>query len=403
MARMIPSIIDPECASEAERHVFQKLKNDPKADQWVVFHSLDIARHETRIKGESDFVIILPGRGVLCLEVKSYVRCAEGLWYYSPHGKPEVRSPFKQASEAMHSIRGQLIAKHPELETLVFWSAVVLPFVTFTAESIEWNNWQVIDQRSLSSQPLRDSLENVLVNGQRLLWESRAKWFKGDAAEPDSRQCKVLVDALRPDFEFYESPRARLDKIARDVKNYTEEQFRALDQMSLNERVVFEGPAGTGKSLLAMEAARRAKTSGRKTLFVCYNKILAKWLQVQTSGLGPLVTTRNLHDHMAHTLGVKLRDTTDDAYWKEELPSKTLEKLSDPDASNSRFDVLIIDEAQDIFSTNYLDVLDLSIEGGLAGGEWRIFGDFATQNIYGSSPYRVGKNSMKSGLRRREI
>ena len=169
------------------------------------------------------------------------------------------------------------------------------------------------------------------------------------------------------------------------IKKYTEEQFRALDQMTANDRVIFEGPAGTGKTMLAIEAARRAQASGRKVLFLCYNKILGKWLEEQTSGLRPAVTTRTLHDHMAHILNMSLPDTSDDTFWKEELPRKTIEKLSDPESRMDLFGEIIVDEAQDILRTNYLDVLDLSLEGGLANGKWRIFGDFTKQNIFSAA------------------
>src|SRR5215510_965740 len=120
MAKMIPNVIDPACTSEAERLVFCKLKDDPVTQPWIVLHSLDIASHRSLPHGEIDFLVIIPGKGVLCLEVKSYVRCSEGRWYYSPSAEPEVRSPFKQASEAMHSIRQRLFDKYPELKRIVF-------------------------------------------------------------------------------------------------------------------------------------------------------------------------------------------------------------------------------------------------------------------------------------------
>jgi len=37
---------------------------------WTVLHTLGIARRATGPYGEIDFVVIIPGEGVICLEVK---------------------------------------------------------------------------------------------------------------------------------------------------------------------------------------------------------------------------------------------------------------------------------------------------------------------------------------------
>ena len=116
MARMIPPIIPISCSSPGEREIFTRLKDELGAKDWIVLHSLDIAHHLRQIAGEVDFVIIAPGLGVLCLEVKAChsLGRANGLWYYGhdPHGDP--RGPFKQASEAMHSLRKQVVRIEPD-------------------------------------------------------------------------------------------------------------------------------------------------------------------------------------------------------------------------------------------------------------------------------------------------
>jgi superfamily I DNA/RNA helicase len=72
----------------------------------------------------------------------------------------------------------------------------------------------------------------------------------------------------------------------------------------------------------------------------------------------------------------------DDSFWADELPQLAIAQLlgaSDPDL----YDDLIVDEAQDVIRSQYLDVLDLSIKGGLSAGRWRFFGDFERQAIFG--------------------
>ena len=47
MARMIPSSIDEDTKSSAERKLFTMLRNMPDTDDWYVLHSVGIARHLT--------------------------------------------------------------------------------------------------------------------------------------------------------------------------------------------------------------------------------------------------------------------------------------------------------------------------------------------------------------------
>src|SRR5437879_1291692 len=105
MALMIPPSIASD-ASPGEREVFRRLEAAPSSDDWIVLHSLDIARHRRQVVGELDFVIIIPALGVLCLEIKACARLRRsgGTWYYGSNPEPDYRGPFKQAAEGMHSL-----------------------------------------------------------------------------------------------------------------------------------------------------------------------------------------------------------------------------------------------------------------------------------------------------------
>ena len=42
----------------------------------------------------------------------------------------------------------------------------------------------------------------------------------------------LIVDFLRPNYEYYVSPRDRVNNIEKEIKNYTTEQFETLDLIS---------------------------------------------------------------------------------------------------------------------------------------------------------------------------
>ena len=388
MARMIPPRIRPDCSSPGEREIFRRLKNDPETDDWILLHSLDVAEHVTNIAGEIDFVAIIPGKGVLCVEVKacSSLRRRDGLWYYGTDTRPDARGPFKQASAAMHSIRTKLTTQRPDLSKIPFWSAVIFPYLQFSIESAEWHQWQVIDNRAFRSGSIGKLLNNVLDEVRRFLQtRESAPWFDPESTEPDHQQSEAIADVLRPDFEFFESADSRSGKLQKELTAYTVEQFGALDAMEANPRVAYVGPAGTGKTLLAIEATRRGASAGRKVLLLCFNRLLGKWLRGQLSVQGTGIVVKTIHQHMLAVSNADVVEDPDQTFWESELPLRAIETLLEAEDESNQFDELVVDEAQDILRGDYLDFLDLSLKGGLASGKWRFFGDFEKQAIYSAA------------------
>ena len=382
MAVMIPASIAHD-VSPGERDVFKQLKSAAGTEEWIVLHSLDVARHRRQIVGEIDFVIIVPSLGVLCLEIKacSSLRRKGGAWYYGTDAKPDYRGPFKQAAEAMHSIRGRAVKRRPELSGVVFCSGVLFPYVPFRTESEEWHNWQVIDDATYRGRPLPVLLAGILRQARRHLARcATAGWFRPDSTEPSAEQSRTLAELLRPSFESFESPKSRMNRLQEEVREYTEEQFNAIDAMESNSRVVYEGPAGTGKTLLALECARRAHAERRAALFLCFNRLLGQWLSEQTLEMQPHVSTNTIHSLMLSIARVDAQGRTP-RFWQEDLPEIAAERLIERGAQ-PEFDEIIIDEAQDICRDSYLEFLDLLLKGGLKEGRWRFFGDFEKQAIY---------------------
>ena len=386
--RLMPPSIDPETPSEGERHVFHLFAEAAAAGEgggWTVLHSQDLAHHRRQLEGEIDFLVVAPGLGVLVLEVKGCHRLQRtgGMWHYGADPEGDPRGPFKQASEAMHSLRERLVRHHPHLEGVPFVSAACFPFLDFREPSEEWHAWQVVDKGKLEQQGVVACVTAVLRQARQLFAARRAAWFSEAGGEPAPDHCDDIVELLRPDYEFFESPKARARRIDEEVRRFTELQFSALDAMQRNRRVVFDGPAGTGKTLLALEAARRGHAAGRRVLLLCFNRPLAVWLAEQAAGTAEATT---VHDHMRRAAGIREGAPelgSDDArFWEVELPQRAWDGLVDHPGD---YDELVVDEAQDVFRGRFRDVLDVSVAGGLREGFWRVFGDFAHQAIYGDA------------------
>lgn len=399
-------MIPPQVAADAprgERQLFSKLRDDPMTSGWLVLHSFDIRRHVARAEGEADMLIIAPGLGVLCIEVKGCNVIREGgLWKYS-YDPPKTSSvgPFRQASQAAHSIRQYLAHKDPSLGSVLFHSAVLFTEINFADKSLEWEPWQVIGRNDFLRQPISAVVTRVLeaAHSQCRARRPMPAWY-GNQSRPTVRQLESMLRLLRPDFEYVASTRNDVELAEEAVRRFTEEQFVALDHLEDNRRVIFKGPAGTGKTFLAIEAARRAVLGGRSVALLCFNGLLAAWLKRETAAIGDEAKARSIPFYVGNLAGLMRQvsnadvpATADSRFWEIELPGRTVDALLDDGREKPTFDMLLVDEAQDLLSDPFLDVMELLLRGGLASGRWAMFGDFERQAIYAD-------NSADSGLER---
>jgi hypothetical protein len=382
-------MIPPACATKTpvgEKDLFNKLRDDPDTAGWVVLHSLDLKRHQSKIEGELDMVVLVPGQGVLCIEVKGCdVSRQDGKWIY-PY-ETSFEGPFKQASKAMHSLRTYLVNRDCSLSRLLFFSAVVFTRVDFDEQSPEWHPWQYINRRLFVRRPISLNVISILQRAHEHVASRTGQhsWYNETDSRPDEGQVRRMVALLRDNFEYAVSPRGDLERLEQMICRFTEEQFDALDLLDENDRVVFKGPAGTGKTFLAMEAAKRAIADGQSVLFLCYNNLLGEWLKTQTSGYSDdpgVFQCRTFHSLLLEIAGEKPGKGAGSTYWRKDLPVRASDRLLDDARPWPAYDMLVIDEAQDLLEEEYLDVFDLLLKGGLAGGKWVFFGDFERQAIY---------------------
>ena len=393
MAKMIPARIDDDRVSSGERRIFGLLATDPATSDWIVLHSLGIARRPTGPYGEIDFVLIIPREGVVCLEIKGgRLSCEAGVWRTKDrHGNVATlkKSPFMQARDSMFALR-EAIIRHfggsaPETRCPI-GCAVVFPDVPCPPATPEFERSDAIDSYDLRG-PISKSIMRVV---NRRLRELQPRHGERRPTGPETR---AIRNFLRPDFELIVAKSVSVGRTEERLLRLTEEQYARLDELEANPRCLFEGAAGTGKTLLALEYARRASANGSRVALVCFNRLLGEWLDQQTKGTGVVAGTwhmivRNLilessiaddfreEERKANQVG----DTR--ALFAETYPlygELALDELGTP------FEVVVMDEAQDLCSEQMLDILNLCIAGGLAGGSWAIFGDFTRQALYGGT------------------
>lgn len=404
MARMVPSQIDETTTSAAERRLFELLKKDPDTSEWIVLHSLGLSRRGNKPFGEIDFIVIIPSGGVFCLEVKGGgVSCQNGSWQtVNRYGATESlkRSPFDQARDGMFALRKAVLDRAPVgfPAGLVFGYAVVVPDVLFSAKSPGWEAWQIIDRGSLRM-PVSTALKRLAREQRRLLS------VPSEEKEPTQATARIVSQLLRPSFDTVVTRGTQIEQTEERLLHLTQEQFDALDLLAENPRCLFEGAAGTGKTMLALEYARRSADSGFRTLLVCFNRLLGDWLERQvctwawrtnvTAGrhfklLRDTIIRSSLGGEFTEKERIEQGGHLYDSVYGD-YGSLAIEEIGES------YDVLVVDEAQDLLRPGSLDAFSAWLKGGLAGGRWGIFGDFQRQAIFGS----YGGDEMKELLHSR--
>jgi superfamily I DNA/RNA helicase len=133
-----------------------------------------------------------------------------------------------------------------------------------------------------------------------------------------------------------------------EVERLSAEQAVILRAARLLNRVEVRGGAGSGKTWLAVEQARRLSREGKRVALTCYSRGLAAWLERRVATLPR--RERPAYVGTFHNLGVAWGAPTgsedDSHFWETELPTRMVD-LGREQPEGRLYDALVIDEAQD--------------------------------------------------------
>lgn len=340
--RMIPDQIVESTKSRAEIRFFEELRSIDSADWFYALHSLNVPQHQWKRMCEVDFLVVGP-RGVYALEVKGgNLACRNGVWSFADRAGVRRRreSPFAQVRSAMFAMEKDLAEKASGLDVrhTTFGSGVILPDCVLGVVGSEWSAEEVLDR------DLLDAKDGARRGLGRLAAYWRAK-PGGRGSLLSQEDAEALLAVLRPDFDTVPTLRQVAGHAETVLASLTTNQYRALDAHDRNRRVVYEGGAGTGKTLLAVELCRRRAAAGRSVLFTCHSEILAGFVTAQFEESSVVVVSTGRLDTL----------------------------------TGRSFDVIVADEAQDLINYTDLDALDRLVAGGLHEGEWHLYLDSNNQ------------------------
>ena len=372
MARLIPSFVD-EQSPPGEYDVFGRLQHGPS--DWVALHSLDIAPWNNRLRTEIDFLVIVPDLGILCIEVKSHAAIHfDGDCWLPPTLK---RSPFKQALDARYSFSRRLRALAGAYSEIPVVHCCIFPRASFDVpETLSVRPYEVMDRRQFMS----------LRTGAAFCADLKRRLAEAIADDAQLRPLSLplapaavdrIVSLCVPVQRRHPDAREGIQRHQRDIEEILRTQQKPVLQLAaLNQRLVVSGGAGTGKTMIAMEVARRAAESGGRVTLVCFNRLVGQWMQEQIERAPPALP--NLVAERAFRLLATMTKTTIPSnaapgFWDNGFLDTVEEALTDPEfVAASQFDYLVIDEAQDILARPRLwNCLLQFLDGGMESGALR--------------------------------
>lgn len=332
--------------SRAEKQVFDYLKEAfyVEGKQFFALHSFLLPQHDYKREAEIDFLICCP-YGLYVLEVKGGRVSFDGQrWGYTNKlGKQDFsfEGPFRQAKSAMYALRGRLQGQLTAnfFRKITFGYGVVFPECKLSSGFTEW------DEQLLCDGGRHRILEQWL---QQLIKYWRAK--EADRQTLNAEEINFLIDVLRPKQESFIPVSMQVASVHERIRQLTVQQQMLLDAAEVNSRVMCSGSAGTGKTLLAMELARRWVSAGKQVLLVCRSQ----WLK------GFLTAKFRLPNLTISTL--------------EGLP------IAVRRASVDRFDALLVDEGQDLLDKCFFQQVESHLLGGFENGQWVFFHDINNQS-----------------------
>jgi hypothetical protein len=367
-----------ESKSRGEEKVFAALR-DGLPDEWEVFHSASwIAADPGKgaLDGEIDFVLCHPERGIVCLEVKGgSVECRGGEWSTVRDGQRErIKDPFTQALDHRYDLERKIDALDGwRGRDLLIVHAVAFPDVTVHQLVLAPDAPREI---LLDRVDVRDGVEPAIERVLRFHRGARER-----RRPPGAEGAAMVRELLAPSVSL-RLPMAEqiLDEEVALIQ-LTSEQSLALARLGRNRRLVVYGCAGSGKTMLAVEHAKRLDRAGPTVLFVCFNRALVEHLRRTERRTGiSFYTFHGLCTHLAHRAKVKLpqypRGEAPPEYFDEELPDALIDAIG---VLGEQYDALLVDEAQDLHD-NWLAALQITLREESRAAVWLFMDD--NQRLY---------------------
>jgi len=332
MAIMCPSTVKDFEKNSLEDIMFEVLKKLP--DSYYVFHSLKMVNVKDNIiyESEADFVIFNPEKGILCIEAKAgNVNYTNGRWYYGS-GKPiNHDGPYRQAELIKWKLNKYFEEKNYKniLDNCKLLHAVWFPSITKTS----LKSVNLPPEADLKLTLTNESFEKIEEEIEKIFSIKLPNQLETNL---DKIQENIIINKiLAPTFNLVSIPKIKLNNNKQTFEKMLNEQIALLNYLEEQNNAIISGMAGTGKTVMAMEKAKRHAYNNEKVLVLCYNSKLRDFLKLEYSNNN--IDIYNIDEFACTWCNTSFADY-------ELLEEKLLENMIE---NNFPYKHIIIDEGQD--------------------------------------------------------
>ncbi|HEU5349055.1 MAG TPA: NERD domain-containing protein/DEAD/DEAH box helicase, partial [Ktedonobacterales bacterium] len=289
--------------SPAERRIYQLLQQKLD-DNYYVFHSYPWAEPDKdgrTINGEIDFIVAHAEYGILVFEVKGGDIGYDGStkqWISTNryNATSNIKDAFVQGLTSAHKLGSYLknaLPSKPFAKDYWVEYAVWFPDIPWQPNAIQLPH--IVDDLVLDMRACDDpesAIRTILIRNK-----------KRRTMSPDALQ--ALIDALAPKNVIKAKLSNKFQSEATAFIELRKDQYRKLEVLGRYPRIGVLGAAGTGKTVIALEAARRLANNGFDVLFLCSTLALARWLismvNEEPEAIRSRITARNV-EHLCREL-----------------------------------------------------------------------------------------------------
>lgn len=342
------------------------LELSKSTDEWLVWHDLVLPFHSDhhnplrKATSQIDFVIAHKD-GILVLEVKGgEITFVENDFYYSSdQGTIKSQDPFRQSEGYKYTLKDKVLQN---LSDCMFCHAVAFPHVDYPFVS------KLFDASLLWTRFVASQFDNSIEVFIKNVFARNASIHR--------RHFRTFRSLRVKDFTIMKGILSPTIKSSSNFQTKTTLEWLAISNTEIleglykNQRIMIDGPAGSGKTTIAK--AFIDNQLSKRGLYLCWNNLLMHYMKAILSQRGiadiEVITLSRFIVRLNSSISYdQLISSTEEQYY--DIVAKTLAVATQDDTS--AYDYIVVDEGQDIFDRG-VDLILNSLTGysrnGLSNG-----------------------------------